>query len=198
MTSAILLAAFLSLNGEWKLDYWPQPERGAVRTLEIPVHETVAATVPGNCELDLERAGVLPDLTVGRNVLKLRPYEAYQWLYTKTFRAKAVSGEDGSKAFPRTPRRKSAPCAGRDRASWTLPTSREAKSIRTGSSTESRRLSINRSARGSRTSGWESDAMAGVASLYHALRCRKRIRWVQNCEHSWSSPAKDRQETVFN
>ena len=38
---------------------------------------------------------------------------------------------------------------------------------------------------------------AGVASLYHALRCRKRIRWVQNCEHGWSSPAKGKQETVF-
>ena len=39
----------LSLDGEWRLDYWPQPEHGAIRTLDIPAHETAAATVPGNC-----------------------------------------------------------------------------------------------------------------------------------------------------
>lgn len=88
----------VSLDGKWKLDYWPQPDRGVVRTLDIPAHETVEAIVPGNCELDLERAGLLPDLTVGLNILKLRPYEAYQWLYTKAFSVPAVSGGDGSKA----------------------------------------------------------------------------------------------------
>jgi hypothetical protein len=47
--------------------------------------KTVRATVPGNCELDLVKAGVLPQPELGMNVLKLRPYEGYQWLYTKVF-----------------------------------------------------------------------------------------------------------------
>ena len=75
----------VSLDGKWKLDYWPQPDSGAVRTLEIPAHRTVEAIVPGNCELDLVRAGALPDPEVGLNAMKLRPYEGYQWLYTREF-----------------------------------------------------------------------------------------------------------------
>ena len=85
-TLTLLLAAVLSLNGEWKLDYFPQPDDGAVRTLPLAVPcETVKATVPGNCELDLIRAGLLPPAEIGMNVLKLRDYEGHQWLYTKTF-----------------------------------------------------------------------------------------------------------------
>ena len=96
--ATILLATVLSLNGEWKLDYFPQPAKGAVRTLAIPRHETVKAVVPGNCELDLVNAGILPPPDKGLNVRKLRPYEGYQWLYTKTFEAEPCDGEDGSKA----------------------------------------------------------------------------------------------------
>ena len=39
---------------------------------------------------------------------------------------------------------------------------------------------------------------SGVTSLYHALTCRKRIHWVQNCEHGWSSPAKGKQFADFS
>ena len=90
----------LSLDGEWKLRYFPQPDAAAVRTLSgiPPSAGEVKATVPGNCELDLQQAGVLPDLTVGLNILKLRPYEAYQWLYEKTFDAPAVDAASGAKA----------------------------------------------------------------------------------------------------
>ena len=91
-------AQVVSLDGKWQLDYWTQPDAGAVRTLDIPEHKTVEATVPGNCELDLQRAGILPDLTVGTNVTKLRPYEACQWLYTRTFTAPAVDVASGAKA----------------------------------------------------------------------------------------------------
>ena len=85
----------LSLNGSWRLDYFPQPEAAPVRTVPIRVpFETVSATVPGNCELDLVRAGVLPDVEVGLNALSLRPYEGCQWLYTKSFLApERESGE---------------------------------------------------------------------------------------------------------
>ena len=99
MSAGVLLlaAAVVSLNGEWNLKYWPQPPTGAVRTLAVPAHQAVKATVPGNCELDLVRAGVLPEMEVGLNVRKLRPYEGFQWLYEKTFEAAAVPA-DGSKA----------------------------------------------------------------------------------------------------
>ena len=88
LLASIPLACFatvVDLTGDWALDYWPQPESGAVRTLEIPTHETVASTVPGNCELDLVRAGVLPQAEIGLNALAFRTYEGYQWLYTRTF-----------------------------------------------------------------------------------------------------------------
>ena len=86
MSFVAILAVVVSLNGEWKLSYWPQPETGAVRTLEVPASaRSVPATVPGNCELDLVRAGVLPEPEVGLNALAFRKYEGYQWLYTKTF-----------------------------------------------------------------------------------------------------------------
>ena len=84
-------ASTICLNGEWRLDYFPQPDAGAVRAVPLAVpFKTVKATVPGNCELDLVNAGILPPMEIGLNVLKLRPYEGYQWLYTKTFDAPAV------------------------------------------------------------------------------------------------------------
>ena len=61
-------ATSVSLNGEWRLDYFPQPDDGALRELPIKVPmETVQATVPGNCELDLVKAGVLPQPELGMN-----------------------------------------------------------------------------------------------------------------------------------
>ena len=87
-----------SLDGEWRLDYFPQPLAGAVRELPLKVpFKTVKASVPGNCEQDLVNAGILPPLEVGLNVIKARKYEGHQWLYTKSFEAPGgVSG--GSRA----------------------------------------------------------------------------------------------------
>jgi len=85
---AALFASTVSLDGAWNLDYWPQPDDGAVRTLPLPsglAVKQVAATVPGNCELDLVNAGLLPAMEVGCNTSLLRPYEGYQWLYSRTF-----------------------------------------------------------------------------------------------------------------
>ena len=85
-------ASTLSLDGEWRLDYFPQPDDGAVRQLPLSVpFKTVKAAVPGNCELDLVNAGELPPPELGMNVLKLRPYEGYQWLYSKTFAKPDIS-----------------------------------------------------------------------------------------------------------
>ena len=93
-----LCAGAVSLDGEWRLDYFPQPLSGAVRELPLKVpFGTVKATVPGNCELDLVNAGVLPPLEIGLNVIEARKYEGHQWLYSKTFDAPDVPA-DGSRA----------------------------------------------------------------------------------------------------
>ena len=50
----------------------------------------VAAEVPGNCQLDLMRAGLLPDLEKGTNVLAARRYEGCDWRYRTTFARPAL------------------------------------------------------------------------------------------------------------
>lgn len=88
----------LSLNGEWRLDYFPQPISGAVRDLPLKVQcESVKASVPGNCELDLVNAGILPPLEIGLNVIEARKYEGHQWLYTKSFNVPEMTNS-GSRA----------------------------------------------------------------------------------------------------
>lgn len=89
----------VSLDGEWSLAYFLQPNAGAVRTLplKIPVC-TVKATVPGNCELDLANAGLLPPAEIGLNALAYRPFEEYQWLYSRKFVAPAVDVDGGERA----------------------------------------------------------------------------------------------------
>ncbi len=81
----------ISLDGTWRLDFFPQPETGAVRTLPLAGgHETATATVPGNVELDLCRARLLPAPETGLNALVWRRYEGHQWLYTRSFNAPEI------------------------------------------------------------------------------------------------------------
>ena len=47
--------------------------------------DTIAARVPGNVELDLHAAGILQDPFYAANIRKLRPYEFYEWWYTREF-----------------------------------------------------------------------------------------------------------------
>ena len=90
-----------SLDGEWRLDFFPQPADGAIRALPLGVDtECVTAQVPGNCELDLARAGRLPMPETGLNALEWRRYEGHQWLYTREFTAPTVP-RDGSRALLR-------------------------------------------------------------------------------------------------
>ena len=43
--------------------------------------------MPGNVELDLVRAGELPEPYVGSNIRGLRPLETHEWWYARTFQA---------------------------------------------------------------------------------------------------------------
>lgn len=79
----------ISLDGKWELKFWPQPDSGALRTPQAAAGaegaKTVAAKVPGNVELDLLEAGLIPDPEKGDNSYKLREYEGYQWMYSRKF-----------------------------------------------------------------------------------------------------------------
>lgn len=86
----------ISLDGAWQLSYGPQTAGGPQTPddLEAAAWPTVEARVPGNVELDLMRAGVLPELSYGDNIYLLRPYEGYQWWYRRTFEApETAAGE---------------------------------------------------------------------------------------------------------
>lgn len=50
----------------------------------------VSALVPCNVELDLMRAGILPDLALGNNIYRLREFETYEWWHRRSFAAPAV------------------------------------------------------------------------------------------------------------
>lgn len=83
----------MDLNGNWKLYYAPQGENrlSSVFDLEKSGIPSVDATVPGNVELDLSAAGILPeDLFKGMNILEAEKYENYEWWYEKTFSAPAA------------------------------------------------------------------------------------------------------------
>ena len=89
MNALALLAAALSLNGDWQLSSFTQPDFAEVRTLEAVPKDapTLKATVPGDAFLELEKAKIVPPLFVGTNVWAMRAWENVQWLYRKTFTA---------------------------------------------------------------------------------------------------------------
>ena len=90
------------LNGEWTLYYGPEnaaPENfGKAVTMgkdyrKCPQGELaeVTAAVPGNVELDLCKAGILPkDIYFGENILKAEKFEHHEWYYVREFVAEKV------------------------------------------------------------------------------------------------------------
>lgn len=77
----------ISLNGQWTLHYWKQPQPAVTSPMEMGKisYQTIEATVPGNVEIDLQKAGLIKDPRIGSNVSELRPYEAFQWCYQRHF-----------------------------------------------------------------------------------------------------------------
>ena len=81
----------ISLNTEkdsdWTLYYGVQ-DKNAPQTpdeLKKSNFKDIAAKVPGNVEIDLEREGIIEDPMIGTNVYDLRKYETYAWWYTRKF-----------------------------------------------------------------------------------------------------------------
>ena len=90
-------AQSISLDGTWTLDYWQQgktPVRGPEQ-MDGVHFQTVAASVPGNVELDLLRAGLIEDPQTDSNVYLLEPWESFQWRYSRVFPTPATE-EGGS------------------------------------------------------------------------------------------------------
>ena len=78
----------MNLNSNWKLYYFIDSsiEINNVSDLETKEIPCINATVPGNVELDLSAAGVLPeDLFKGMNSKLTWEYEKYEWWYTRDF-----------------------------------------------------------------------------------------------------------------
>ena len=83
----------ISLDGEWRLSFGRQTmPASSLAEPRIPADfDDISASVPGNVELDLIRAGRLPpDLDYGDHIYLLRDYEAYQWWFSRTF---TIDGE---------------------------------------------------------------------------------------------------------
>ena len=103
MTALLMLATIVSLNGNWELKTFAQPDDGAIRSLPLPVGldvKTYEAVVPGCCEMELVKAGELADPLVGFNAFAFRACEGNQWLYVKRFVApKRAPGERAVLAF---------------------------------------------------------------------------------------------------
>ena len=70
----------ITLNGEWKLSGKPQESEDKPLVLK--------AEVPGCVQLDLSRAGYLPeDLFLGENIKEAERFEEWEWRYERTFTA---------------------------------------------------------------------------------------------------------------
>lgn len=84
-----------SLNGAYRLFYADEQ----LNPSDVAGMEVIPAEVPGNVEIDLMRAGILPDIFFGNNIKVLRPYEFYRWRYERTF--DAPEREEGERVFLR-------------------------------------------------------------------------------------------------
>ena len=81
-----------SLNGRWELFGFPQRTSPVKTPAGLATHEPLPADVPGEAQLALVRAGLLPEPYEGMNMRLLRKYEFYEWWYRKSFDASSGDG----------------------------------------------------------------------------------------------------------
>lgn len=88
------------LSGGWKLYYEENrrvkhlPSVRCRNDAERLIPHSVDATVPGNFERDLERAGLIPDPYFGMNTLKMQELENLHLWYCKKFRYDGTADEN--------------------------------------------------------------------------------------------------------
>ncbi len=75
----------LSLNGVWQLSYGLQasPDVPTLDEIQQYSENSIAAEVPGNVELDLQKQGLLPSLEVGDQIYEALKWEKNWWCYQK-------------------------------------------------------------------------------------------------------------------
>jgi len=83
----------ISLDGTWKLSCGPQQPGAPLTPDELAASgwPSIDAAVPGNVELDLMKAGLLPQLSFANNIYLLRPYEGHCWWYHRSFSSPEVA-----------------------------------------------------------------------------------------------------------
>ena len=87
-----------NLNGDWTLFYQPNSQyvqSGAHPTTMDALcaqEGRIPAVVPGNFEIDLQRAGRLEDPFFGQNVLKMQKLEAMHMFYGRRFEYHPTAG----------------------------------------------------------------------------------------------------------
>lgn len=75
-----------ALNGTWTLYYGKQQSLSTPQEMLEAGLSRIEAAVPGNVELDLIHAGILPaEIYKGENINRLRNYEDYEWWYQTEF-----------------------------------------------------------------------------------------------------------------
>ena len=84
-------------KGAWTLYFGVQDENAPKNPGELKRSnfQPVYASVPGNVEIDLLKAGFIQDPMKGDNVYDLRKYETYQWWYQRSF--KKPESKDGER-----------------------------------------------------------------------------------------------------
>ncbi len=90
----------VDLNGKWSLAY--SREGQALKSeaeLKASGLKTLAASVPGNFELDLQAAGVIPDPFQGTNMRKVNELEDCHVYYFRKFEARLKEGFEAELLF---------------------------------------------------------------------------------------------------
>jgi beta-mannosidase len=89
----------IRLNGTWKLYFRQVLPTIPLTTWDLKTTLSVEAQVPGNVEIDLYKAGLLPDLTKGNNVYEAIRLESYQWNYERSFIAPEINNPASQRVY---------------------------------------------------------------------------------------------------
>ena len=85
----------ISLDGTWNLYHYQEGEKNLLHPDDLAAAglASIPAQVPGNVELDLERAGELPEIYFADNIHGLRPLETHTWWLTRSFSLPESAGQ---------------------------------------------------------------------------------------------------------